>query len=67
MVLWQESPEVVKIGKKTRTMDKPGGFVWHLKFSVMPGKEAQWEKHLEALLQKVKPELEENEGTSMCS
>lgn len=61
-VLWQEAEPKVEIAKKSRTVEKPGGFIWQLKYTVLPGKEGQWGAHLEATLAAMKPELEANEG-----
>eukprot|EP01001_Neometanema_parovale_P008559 NODE_4829_length_1012_cov_254.325084_g4623_i0.p1 GENE.NODE_4829_length_1012_cov_254.325084_g4623_i0~~NODE_4829_length_1012_cov_254.325084_g4623_i0.p1 ORF type:complete len:277 (-),score=115.21 NODE_4829_length_1012_cov_254.325084_g4623_i0:182-961(-) len=60
-VLWSE---VAQEGypSRTRSMEKPGGFMWQFKWTVIPGKEQAFNSFWAEHEKKVLAELEKNQG-----
>eukprot|EP00667_Euglena_gracilis_P020023 EG_transcript_21578 len=61
-VLWREVDQVIQYPSHERSMERSGGFIWCLKYSLKDGKEESWKKFWGEKLGDVIPALKENEG-----
>lgn len=63
-VVWLTSPskQAFPSNGDRRSSDKPGGFMWQFKFSILPNKEAEWNNYWNAQASKLIGELENNNG-----
>eukprot|EP00992_Anisonema_acinus_P013220 TRINITY_DN8626_c0_g1_i1.p1 TRINITY_DN8626_c0_g1~~TRINITY_DN8626_c0_g1_i1.p1 ORF type:complete len:270 (-),score=60.50 TRINITY_DN8626_c0_g1_i1:87-842(-) len=60
--LWSEVPVHEQYPHSDRTEERPGGFVWQLKYTVLPGKDAEWEKFLQKHIDSAIPLLQKGTG-----
>eukprot|EP00994_Dinema_validum_P001008 NODE_1199_length_1053_cov_117.462151_g930_i0.p1 GENE.NODE_1199_length_1053_cov_117.462151_g930_i0~~NODE_1199_length_1053_cov_117.462151_g930_i0.p1 ORF type:complete len:288 (+),score=84.73 NODE_1199_length_1053_cov_117.462151_g930_i0:62-865(+) len=60
-VLWNQVSEDFDYPSRTRSMEKPGGFMWVFKYSVIAEKEASWEKFYQSHMTKLAAEVQTND------